>query len=97
MSGQYSGEERRREVVVREETVLSKWLSPTAVTVLLGGIIWGVQLNFAVSDLTKEVAKANVAAEKTESRVDRLAQTLLRVTVILERVEKRMSKLEDER
>lgn len=94
MTEEYSGGKAQVRKVVYEEGLLAKWLSPTALVTVLAGVVWGVQLNFAVAELTKEVTKAHIAAEKMEIRVDEMAHTLLRVSVILERVEKRMSKLE---
>jgi len=93
---EYNGDERRREVYVKQETLMEKWLTPTAMTLVLGGIVWGVQLNFAVKQLTAEVAKADAAAHRSEQRTDKLADNILKASVILESVERRVEKLEAE-
>lgn len=92
----YGGGERRREVYVKQETLLDKWLTPTALTLVLGGIVWGVQLNFAVKQLADAVGEARGRANRAELRVDVISENVLRSAVILERLEKRIEKLEHE-
>lgn len=94
MVGEYQGDERRREIYVKQESLLDKWLTPTALTLVLGGIVWGVQLNFAVASLHKLVGEVRNEASRAETRVDRLAENTLKATVILERIERRIEKLE---
>jgi len=93
---EYNGDERRREVYVKQETLLERWLTPSALAFVFGGVVWGVQLNFAVKQLTSEVAQADTVAHRSEQRVDRLAENILKASVILERIEKRIDKLEAE-
>lgn len=95
MAGEYQGHERRREIYVKQESLLDKWLTPTALTLVLGGIVWGVQLNFAVAALSKQVGEAKNEATRAEVRVDRLAENTLKATVILERIERRLDRVEE--
>ena len=72
---------------------LAEWLSPA---VVFGGIVWGVQLNYQVLALTKRQGAMESDNEKSENKVKELSEQLFRTSVILERLETRLAKLESE-
>ena len=71
---------------------LSSWATPTGVALLLGGIVWGVQLNVATMNLNAGVVTLTerVAAVEKESEI--IGDNLLRTTIVLEAMEIRMIK-----
>jgi hypothetical protein len=91
----YGGPERRAYPMPQQRSWADIWLTPTALVVLLGGITWGVQLNLAVGHLTEDVAAIETKADSEENRVDEISDQLLRITLILERIEKRMDSFEE--
>lgn len=92
---EYEGQERRAYPMPQQRSWADIWLTPTALVVLLGGITWGVQLNLSVGHLSEDVTAIEVRAAKEEQRVDDISDKLLRVTLILERIEKRMDNFEE--
>lgn len=74
---------------------MERWLTPAALMIVVGGIAWGVQLNVAVQVLTRDVASVTTMTEREEKRVDRLSENMLKATLILEQMEKRMVRIEE--
>lgn len=72
-----------------------KWISPTSVLALLGGIVWGVQLNVAVLAHTAEINNIVGRMHNAETVNNEQNQTLSRVAVILQLIEQRVKKIED--
>ena len=73
---------------------VDKWATPTMFTVLLGGIIWGVQLNFAVLKLTEQMASQNASIIdlKTEYRTTAILNA--RTSAILDGLTQQIKALE---
>jgi len=63
--------------------------------ILLGGITWGVQLNFQVMQMVKELSEIKVREGIFEERLDEMSETILRATVVLDHIEKRITDLEE--
>lgn len=97
MRDDYDGPERRSGYPLRRDSLAERWLTPAAATIVIGGIVWGVQLNVAVKVLTEQVASVTVLTEREERRVDKLSENMLKATMILEQIENRMVRLEEER
>lgn len=59
-----------------------KWVNPTTVLTLIGGVVWGVQLNMMVVRLAEDSAAQNAVtnamrAEITEFRINQEKHTLI--------------------
>jgi len=59
------------------------------VTSLVGGVIWGVQLNLATLDHTRQLdAHQEILAEHT-AKLSRLSENQVRISTILDRIERK--------
>jgi len=92
VNDEYGGPERR--TYPPDRKWMDVWLTPTSLLVLLGGVTWGVQLNLAVGHLTEEVAEIQTVADATDNEVENLSDQILRTSLILERIESRLDKVE---
>lgn len=79
---------------VRLPSWYEKWINPTTILALLGGIVWGVQLNFAVISNTNNIGTLQSILEKKDSGYHAQNQQLARVAIILENIERRVGTLE---
>jgi hypothetical protein len=81
----YEGEERRL------PHWWDKWVNPTTVLAMIGGVVWGIQLNMAVIDHTQKIGKiANTLAQQ-QTLLQTQSNSLARVTVILDTMERRIT------
>lgn len=62
---------------------IDKWHTPTVYTILIGGIIWGVQLNFAVLELTKQMAIQHEETDAIRDEVQNLTVLLAKTAAEL--------------
>ena len=84
------------DVLTPFENFKDKWTGPTGVLALLGGIIWGIQLNVAVVDQGKDLS-ALTAEYKNQQLIDtKQTEQLVRVGLLLENLEKRTTANQDE-
>ena len=73
---------------------VDKWHTPALYTVLLGGIIWGVQLNFAVLELTKQMAAQQQDLKDTKDEVHSMAVLIAQTVAELKAVSRYHDALE---
>lgn len=71
-------------------SLFESWVSPSGVLLLIGGVVWGVQLNVATMNLTAEMVTQQSRLEKLEDEAEDTQENLLRTTLILEGMEIRM-------
>ncbi len=75
----------------RMERMTERWMGPTGVAIIAGGIIWGIQLNYATMNLTSQVARITKDVEIHDSQLDEVSANLLRTTIVLQNMEEEMS------
>lgn len=73
----------------------NKWVTPTSVLALLGGVVWGVQLNYAVVSHTEALGQLKGRMQNNEQLDYEQNEQLARIAIILEQLEKRISIIED--
>lgn len=61
---------------------------------VFGGVVWGVQLNYSVMTLKEEVGAVQNQASSAEDEVEELSDAVLRTSLILDNIERRLSELE---
>ena len=90
------GEDRRENYyVLKTEPLWAKWLTPAAATIVIGGIVWGVQLNVAVNQMTSDISRLATYADQHDVKLDEMSANVLRTSLILEGLETRMRKVEN--
>jgi len=67
---------------------LERWISPAGVLLLMGGIVWGVQLNVAVMQLTEAVSADKANMQTLSAQIQSISTTQARTAVILQHLEK---------
>lgn len=67
-----------------------KWVNPTTVIALIGGIIWGVQLNMAVVQLSESMGSVRDRLEYHQQMLVELSKTNVQMATILERLEEQV-------
>jgi cell division protein FtsL len=76
------------------EQFSEKWITPSSLMILIGAIIWGVQLNAAVLDLAREISKLEQrVAQNTTINVAQ-NESLIKLGTIVDGIEKRIQKAE---
>jgi len=65
-----------------------KWVNPTTVMVLFGAIVWGIQLNFAVLQNTKEIGQVAGTQQKIVEIQQTIQQNTIRLSVLIEELQK---------
>lgn len=88
--------------LVDEERVYTKhyvrwwerWFNPTTVMAIIGAMVWGIQLNFAVMQNTKDLGKASQLQQNMVEVVQKISQQQIRITVIQEQSLDRLGRLE---
>jgi len=68
-----------------------KWVNPTTVLAMIGGIVWGIQLNMAVVDHTAEIGKLSAMLTAQQSLLQQQSNSVARISVILDALERRVS------
>lgn len=72
-----------------------KWFNPTTVMAIFGAIVWGIQLNFAVLQNTKDLGEAEALNQKMVSVVQSISDQQVRLAVTQEQLVSRLQRLED--
>lgn len=74
--------------------LINKWSGPAGVMVLLGAIVWGVQLNIGMLKLVDEIGQ--LKEENIQQRLDQttLANDVVRTAAILQSVANQLDNLE---
>ena len=75
-------------------TWVERWVTPTTLLTVFGGVVWGIQLNFAVLHHSTQLAKINTEMIAHEQDSKKYIAVIERSTVILDNIERRLSKLE---
>jgi len=65
-----------------------KWINPTTVMVLFGAIVWGIQLNFAVLQNTKDIGQVAGTQQKIVEIQQTIQQNTIRLSVLIEEMQK---------
>ena len=63
--------------------LLEKWISPAGILVLFGGVVWGVQLNVATMNLTKQMSGLSGKTDELSHEMSEIAQNNVRTSMIL--------------
>ena len=74
---------------------LNKWITPVTLTAIFGAIIWGVQLNIATLNTTKQVASLLVEYQTLEREITALDRSVSRIAIILDNLENRIARTEE--
>lgn len=72
-----------------------KWVNPTTILAVLGGIIWGIQLNIAVITHTSEIAKLEEYYKQQTEVAHAHSIQIAETTVILKSLVDRIERIED--
>lgn len=86
-----------REVMIdqRPPKWWDKWINPTTMLAVLGGIVWGIQLNFAVITQTSDIAKLEELSDARQVVNTQQNTQLTRISVILGQVVDKLDGVED--
>lgn len=76
------------------KSILDKWTGPSAMLILLGGIVWGVQLNFAVLGLTEQLAEQTQRLQDTNEEIEGNAVLMARTAAVLDSLVRQVDALE---
>lgn len=71
-----------------------KWVNPTTVIALIGGIIWGVQLNMAVLQHSSDIGVVKQSNKEIEQMVKVHDNNMVRVSTLLDGVAQRIDRKE---
>lgn len=71
-----------------------KWFNPTTAMALFGAIVWGIQLNFAVLQNTKDIGEAEALNQKLISVVQEISEQQVRLSVNQENITRRIERIE---
>lgn len=72
-----------------------RWLNPTTAMALFGAVVWGIQLNFAVLQNTKDIGQMEGQQNEIVKLLNEQQQVLVRQTVLISELERRVTKHED--
>ena len=75
--------------------LLLSWLTPSGLMILLGGIVWGVQLNINAMMQAKRLARLEARQDEYEQTMALISKDLVRVGLILDNLEKDIEKAVD--
>jgi len=70
--------------------LLDKWITPTTLIAIFGGIVWGIQLNFIVLEHTKEIASIQRESDILDTMSQTNADSIIRLTAIIDELERRI-------
>lgn len=76
--------------------LLDKWIAPTGIMVLVGGIVWGIQLNVAVLNLTKDSAEQQQQLTEVTAMLSSIAKTQATSSYIMDRMEHDLEETKDQ-
>jgi len=74
--------------------VLKGWLSPAGALLLLGGIVWGVQLNVATMNLSSQMSELNAKQGNISDRLLEVSDNSLRTTLLMKQLTERMAEMD---
>ena len=77
-------------------TWVDKWVTPTTLLTIFGGVVWGIQLNFAVLNHASQLAQIDSEMLAHEQDSKKYIAVIERSTVILDNIERRLHNLENE-
>jgi len=72
-------------------SLFDKWITPTTLITIFGGIVWGIQLNFVVLEHTKQIAAIEKESYSIEAMTHTNAQSIIRITTMLDSIERRVN------
>ena len=76
-------------------TWVERWVTPTTLLTAFGGVVWGIQLNFAVLHHASQLAQINTEMIAHEQDSKKYIAVIERSTVILDNIERRLHNLEN--
>lgn len=71
-------------------------MNPTTVLALIGGIVWGIQLNMAVVDHTGRIGAINGRLDAHQLLLQEQSTNMARTSVILSNIEERISDVQND-
>lgn len=88
MSGNTNNSDMRdKNGTIRDERLprwWDRWVNPTTVLTLIGGVVWGVQLNMMVVELAEESAANNAIQERLRQEISDFRVNQEKHTLILD-------------
>jgi hypothetical protein len=72
-----------------------RWFNPTTAMAIFGAIVWGIQLNFAVIQNTKDLGKAEALNREMTAIIQTVSQQQVRLSVVQGQAIERLRRLED--
>jgi predicted phosphohydrolase len=83
------GDDREIRYTYHKPRWWEQWISPTSVAILVGAIVWGIQLNFATLENSKDIGSLTGKQEKLIEMQHETAAKMERITTVLENLEER--------
>ena len=74
--------------------VLAEWATPAGITIVIGGIIWAIQLNVATMNNSKAIGKLHGSIERIDKENQLQGTQLTRAVIILDALEAKLERLE---
>lgn len=71
-----------------------KWVNPTTVLALIGGIIWGVQLNMMVLTNAQTDARQDEQIQQLQSQMRTVSEAVIRSNTLMDQVSKRLERMD---
>jgi hypothetical protein len=78
------------------EGILQGWLSPAGALLLLGGIVWGVQLNVATMNLGSQVSELAAKQDQVGDRLLEISENNLRTSLLITQLAEEVVELKGE-
>ena len=72
-----------------------KWVNPTTVLALIGGIIWGVQLNMLVLNSAQTDARQDEQIQQLQSQMRTVSDAVIRSNTLMDQVSKRLERMDN--
>ena len=73
---------------------VEKWITPVTLSCIVGGVIWGVQINIGVINLTKAVTAQQVDFNELKLEHRKYELSIARTSIIQEGMLKQLSSLQ---
>lgn len=85
-----------REVVIDQRPAKwwDKWMSPAGLMVVFGGLVWGIQLNFAVLTQQADIAGLKEAYDKQQQINHEHALQMTRIALLIDQVVEKVERLD---
>ena len=78
------------------ETLIQKWLAPAGIMVFIGGIVWGIQLNISVMQLTQAHGEQRGQLKEIAAMLSSISKTQETTAYIISRIEADFKALDEE-